>query len=140
MKTLISTLLLTLLSCSASAQEDDNVYFCQGVAEAVSSIQYGRAYGLKDEANDAVKYIASLSAEAEYDLLPYIDAFIRSSSPLPSAWTEILFTHACVYSYVDDTEQVKRISRQLPFQCDVNEPDIDCFNGVLERILDNRVI
>ena len=27
MKTLISTLLLTLLSCSASAQEDDNVYF-----------------------------------------------------------------------------------------------------------------
>ena len=137
-----SGLLIMLLSTLTNVQaaDTDGVEFCHGVGQAVGMIQYGRATGVEDDNNDAVKFINTLSEQADKDLLSSIDRFIRSSSPLPSAWTRVVFTHACLYNYAEDFEQIKRISRQVPFQCDVNQPDVKCYNGVLQQIAQEQVI
>lgn len=138
----LSTAVMLFFSLAANAQDQhtDSVQFCHGVGQAVGMIQSGRASGVEDSDNDAVQFIVSLSEHTDTDLLPSIDRFIKSSSPLPSSWTQILFTHACLYNYVEDLEHIKRISRELPFQCNVSEPDIGCLNSVLARIEGDLVI
>lgn len=137
---LASFFLLMSMSTFANQEHTSGPQFCHGVGHAVGMIQYGRATGVEDSENEAVHFIDALSVQTKTDLLASVDQFIRSSSPLPSAWTRMLFTHACMYNYAEDLEQIKRISRRVPYQCDVKKPDVACLKGVVNRMAENQII
>lgn len=142
MKYLVIMALSLAATLPAGAQqfESDQAVFCQSVGEAVGDIQYGRATGVEDANNGAIQLIEALSEHAARPLMPDIDQFIASTSPLSSSWTEVIYTDACIYNYVDDYGRIKRIAHTLPVQCDISEPDSVCLRNVVTFIFENQII
>ncbi len=137
-------LLAALCTCFQSAASPQGhteaVLLCHGLGETVGMIYDQRESGIADEDNRGLAILAQIEEELEQDLLPMVNAFIENTSPLPAAWRATLFTHACLYDYTEDTEQVVLMSQLINQQCNLKRTEASCIDKVFASLPDHKVI
>ena len=145
MNTLRATLILAVLCTSfpakvASQGHTEAVLLCHGLGETVGMIHDQRENGVSDENNRGLAILEQLEQELEQNLLPVVDKFLENTTPLPAAWRATLFTHACLYNYTEDTEQVVLMSQLINQQCNLKHTEASCIDKVFASLPSHKVI